>query len=83
MGRRPIYSGLATVVPPMSHISIDLLAPIDVLCYPGSRQVRKLYPLIIGDLNFEAIEIELLEGGAGYDVAFGLLTLQSRYSSIT
>ena len=73
-----IYSGLATVVPPMSQISIDLLAPITVLCYTGSRQVRKLYPLIIGDLNFKTIEIKLLEGAA-----FGLLTLQSSYSAIT
>ena len=79
----PIYSGLATIVPPMSQISIDLLSNIDIFCSPGSRQVRKLYPLIIGDLNFKGIEIELLEGVAGHDVAFGLLTLQSRYSPIT
>ena len=55
MGMGPIYLGLATMVPPMSQISIDLLAPIKVSCYPGSRQVRKLYPLIIGDLNFKAV----------------------------
>ena len=79
----PIYSGLATIIHPMSHISLDLLDPIEVSCYPGSRQVRRLYQLIIGDLNFKAIEIELLDGAAGHDVAFGLLTLQSRYSPIT
>ena len=58
VGMGPVYSGLATIVPPMSQISIDLLAPIEVLCYPGSRQVSQIYPLIIGDLNFKSIEVQ-------------------------
>ena len=78
----PIWQQMQEV-PPMSQISIDFLASIEVLCYQGSRQVRNVYPLIIWDLNFKAIEVELLEGAAGHDVAFGLLTIQSRYSPIT
>ena len=29
-----VYAGLATFLPPMSQISIDLWGPIDVLCFP-------------------------------------------------
>ena len=78
----PVYTGLATIMPPMSQISIDILGPMDVLCYPSSRHVRNIFPLIIGDLNFTAIEVEILEVAAGYDVAFGLLAVQARYSPI-
>ena len=35
VGMSQVYSGLATIVPPMFQISIDLLAPIEVLCYSG------------------------------------------------
>ena len=67
----------------MSQISIDLLGAIEISCFPGSRKTRKIYPLIIGDINYKGISFELLEGASGYDIALGLLTHQAKYSPLT
>ena len=67
----------------MSQISIDLLGAMEISCFPGSRKTRKIYPLIIGDINYKAVSFELLEGASGYDIALGLLTHQAKYSPLT
>ena len=72
----PSYSAITTFFPPFSQISIDLLAFIEVKTIPGSRKTRKVYPLVIANLNFKAIHIEIPEAMSGSDVAFGLLSLQ-------
>ena len=70
-------------LPPMSHISIDLLGAMEISCFPGSRKTRKIYPLIIGDVNYKGVSFELLEGASGYDIGLGLLTHQAKYSLLT
>ena len=75
----PSYAGLTAFLPPMSQVSIDILGHIEVLCFTGSYQTHKIYPLVEGDLNFKAINIEFLEGASGMDVAYGFLALQGKY----
>ena len=64
----PTYAGLTPFLPPISQVSIDILEHIEVLCFPGSWQTHKIDLLVVGDLNSEALHIELLEGASGMDV---------------
>ena len=58
----PTYAGLTTFLSPMSQVSNDLFGNIKVMYFPGSRQTCKIFPLIVGDLIYKAVQIELLEG---------------------
>ena len=75
VGMGPKYSGLTTF--------LTLLGIIKVKAYPENRQVRKVYPLVISDLNFRAFYVELLEIMAACDMAGAVLLLESKFSPLT
>ena len=79
----PNYVGLSVSALPMAQVSVDLLGPLEVKCFPGSRKTRKVYPLLFFDLNYNAIGFQILEGASGFDVGMGLLSHQARYSPLT
>ena len=54
------YAGLATLLPLMSQVSVDILGHIDVVCFSGSNNTYKVFLLVIADLNVKALHIESL-----------------------